>query len=332
METVPIIDIQPFLKGNDSQKATVASKVDEACSDIGFLVITGHGVDKTLIESMYKVSEEYFNRPIWEKMKYKMPPDRYRGYTSFGSENLANSLDEMSPPDLKESFSIGPFNHESDEYHFGEAGARYFAPNFWPSNPKNMQKVFEDYYSEMERLSKDLMKIFAIALGLEENWFKHKIDKHITNFSVIHYPGQEINKPRKNQLRAGAHSDYGSLTIVQTNTDVGGLEILNKNGNWDPVPWIDGAFVVNLGDLMAEWTNDKWVSTMHRVVNPPEDKSNISKTSMTFFHQPNYDAIIECIPTCIKPGESAKYSKITSGEHVTMKINKHRTVVDELES
>ena len=329
MKTIPIIDIEPFLKGNKKQKQDVAGNINKACTNVGFLVITGHGVENNLIDSMYKVSEEYFNRPLWEKMKYKMPPDRYRGYTPFGSENLANSLDEISPPDLKESFSIGPFNHPSDEYHFGEAGSRYFAPNYWPSKPTEMQNVWENYYSEMERLSRDLMKIFAVSLGLKEDWFQDKIDKHITNFSVIHYPGQEIKKPRKNQLRAGAHSDYGSLTIVQTNTDIGGLEIKNKNNEWEPVPWVKGAFVVNLGDLMAEWTNDKWVSTMHRVVNPPVEHSTTSKTSMTFFHQPNYDAIIECIPTCIQPGEVPKYEKITSGDHVTMKINKHRTIVEE---
>ncbi len=329
MKTIPIVNIEPFLIGDEDDKKKVAEFIDSACKNVGFLVIQGHGVDQNLVDSMYEISHEYFNTPIWEKMKYKMPVDRYRGYTSFGSENLANSLDEVSPPDLKESFSIGPFNHPSDEYHYGEKGSRYFAPNFWPSEPQEMKKIWENYYSEMERLSNDLMRIFALALGLEENWFHDKVDKHITNFSVIHYPGQKVMKPKKNQLRAGAHSDYGSLTIVQTNTDVGGLEIKNKSDEWEPVPWVEGAFVVNLGDLMAEWTNDRWVSTMHRVVNPPIEQSHVSKTSMTFFHQPNYDALIECIPTCTNPDDPPKYEKITSGDHVTMKINKHRTVVED---
>tara|TARA_B100000686_G_C16601001_1_gene868595 strand:+ start:76 stop:1059 length:984 start_codon:yes stop_codon:yes gene_type:complete len=322
--SIPLIDIEPYLLGDETNKKAVAKLIDEACTDIGFLIINGHGVSKDLIENMNTVSHEYFDLPYWEKMKFKMPSDRYRGYTSFGSENLAASLDEVVPPDLKESFSMGPFNHRYDEYHYGENGSRFFAPNFWPEKPSSMKNIWEKYFLEMEKLSKTLMRIFALGLSLDENWFDDKIDKHITNFSVIHYPGQNKLQPLPNQLRAGAHSDYGSLTIVGTDTDVGGLEIQNKDGEWSVVPFIQDAFVVNLGDLMAEWTNDRWVSTMHRVANPPEEKSHISKTSMTFFHQPNYDAVIECIPTCVSSSNPSKYGKTTSGEHVTMKITKHR--------
>ncbi|MDC0074337.1 isopenicillin N synthase family oxygenase [Alphaproteobacteria bacterium] len=324
--SIPLIDLGPFIKGDKKEKLLVSKQIDEACRNIGFLIIQGHSVSPSLINKMYEISEEYFKLPYWEKMRFKMPPDRYRGYTSFGSENLANSLDTVAPPDLKESFSIGPFNHSYDEYHFGQTGSRFFASNFWPDNPLTMRKIWESYFSEMEALSNTLMSAFALALDLDENWFDSKIDKHITNFSVIHYPGQKDISVMPNQLRAGAHSDYGSLTIVNTNTDIGGLEVLNANREWETVPWLPDAFVVNLGDLMAEWTNDRWKSTMHRVINPPIEKAHLSKTSMTFFHQPNYDAVIECIPTCVSQKNPAKYGKTTSGEHVTMKINKHRDV------
>ena len=328
MGHIPLIDIGPFRLGNAAERKAVAKAVDEACRGTGFLVITGHGVSTDLVKEMYRVSHEYFSCPLWEKMRFKMPPDRYRGYTPYASENLSYSLDEISPPDMKESFSIGPFDHKYDEYHFGPNGARYFAPNFWPHSPPDMRAIWELYYAEMEKLSRTLMQLFAESLDLPTEWFDDKIDHHITNFSVIHYPGQRELAVRPGQLRAGAHSDYGSLTIVQTDTDVGGLEVQNDDGTWDLVPWIADAFVINLGDLMAEWTNDRWVSTMHRVVNPPPDKVHLSKTSMLFFHQPNYDAVVECIPTCVSTSNPAKYGKTTSGEHVTMKVTKHRTVTD----
>jgi len=324
MSAVPLINIAGFLDGTD--KASVVSQIDDACRNIGFLVVEGHGVDPILIAEMHRMSHAYFDRPFWEKMRYKMPPDRYRGYTPFGAESLSYSLDEEQAPDIKESFSIGPFNHDFDEYHFGVAGARYFASNFWPEQPDEMRTVWETYYSEMNRLSGDLMRIFATALDLNETWFVDKIDKHITNFSVIHYPGQESIAPAAGQSRAGAHTDYGSLTIVQTDTDVGGLEVQTRDGSWSAVPWILDTFAINLGDLMSEWTNDKWVSTLHRVANPPREKAHISKTSLLFFHQPNYDALIECIPTCTDAKNPPRHEKITSGDHVTMKINKHRTV------
>ena len=326
MSAVPLINIAGFLDGTD--KASVVSQIDDACRNIGFLIVEGHGVDPILIAEMHRMSHAYFDRPFWEKMRYKMPPDRYRGYTPFGAESLSYSLDEEQAPDIKESFSMGPFNHDFDEYHFGVAGARYFAPNFWPEQPDEMRTVWETYYGEMNRLSGDLMRIFATALDLDETWFVGKIDKHITNFSVIHYPGQENIAPATGQSRAGAHTDYGSLTIVQTDTDVGGLEVQTRDGSWSAVPWIPDTFAINLGDLMSEWTNDKWVSTLHRVANPPREKANISKTSLLFFHQPNYDALIECIPTCTDANNPPRHAKITSGDHVTMKINKHRTVDD----
>ena len=323
---VPVIDIAPFRTGNTDSQRQVAAAIDQACCNIGFLVIKGHGVDEMLIKEMHQVSKAYFDRPYWEKMQFKMPPDRYRGYTPYGAESLSYSLDEETPPDIKESFSIGPFDHGHDEYHFGPAGARYFAPNFWPEVPSEMRTTWQAYYQEMDRVATELMRLFALGLNLDEHWFDSKIDRHITNFSVIHYPGQSETQPQADQLRAGAHTDYGSLTIINTDTDIGGLEVQRRDGQWEAVPYIPGTFIVNLGDLMAEWTNDRWVSTLHRVANPPPDQAAVSKTSLLFFHQPNYDAVIECIPTCCSRDNPPKYGRTTSGEHVTMKINKHRSV------
>ena len=155
-QTVPLIDIAPFLKGGASDKAAVAAKLDSACREIGFLVIEGHGVSPQLIADMQAVSHEYFALPYWEKMAHQMPPDRYRGYTPPGGETLALSLDEETPPDLKESYSCGPFGVDFDEYHFGAKGARLFAPNIWPERPPAMRALWETYYGEMERLAADL--------------------------------------------------------------------------------------------------------------------------------------------------------------------------------
>ena len=321
--SVPLVDIEPFLKGDEKARAKVAETVGQACKEIGFLIIEGHGICSSLVGDMHRVSHDYFSLPYWEKISQKMPPDRYRGYTALKSETLSLSLDENSPPDLKESFSCGPFNSDYDEYHFGQDGKRFFAPNIWPERPQEMRNLWEQYYSEMENLAAILMKIFALALNLPETWFDEKIDKQIANFSAIFYPPQGA-KPFPGQLRGGAHTDYGSLTIVHTDTDIGGLEVKHQNGQWISVPWKPHTFVVNLGDLMAEWTNDMWVSTMHRVTNPPAGQENKSKTSLCFFHQPNYDAVVECIPTCANAERPARYTRTTSGEHVTSKVMKHR--------
>jgi isopenicillin N synthase-like dioxygenase len=325
MDSIPVVDIAPFREGGAKDREAVARQVDGACSSLGFLMISGHGVADNLIDDIRRASLAYFDRPLEEKLKLRMPPDRYRGYIALGSEALSYSLDNESPPDFKESFSIGPVDFADDDYHRAAAPGKFFAPNLWPESPPDFRPVWESYYREMERVATALMRIFAVGLGMDRHYFDDKIDRHITNFSVLHYP-EQAREPLPGQLRAGAHIDYGSLTILKPDNAPGGLQVLNKDGQWIDVPTLPGTLVVNLGDLMAEWTNNRWVSTLHRVVNPPRDKALGSRRlSMAFFHQPNYDAVIECLPTCFNARCPPLYGRTTSGEHVWMKINKHRT-------
>lgn len=320
---IPLIDISAYPAGGEAAIAALARTVDRACTDIGFLLVSGHGVPDSLIDDMRRVSRRFFARTEAEKLAHRMPPDRYRGYVAMESEALANSLDEPTPPDIKESFNIGPLEGPSDAYRQAATPANFFAENQWPED-EEFQAVWSRYYRSMEDLSFRLMRIFALALGMPERFFDDKIDRHITNFTVLHYPAQE-RPPQPGQLRAGAHTDYGSLTIVKPDAAPGGLQVRDKAGQWVDVPYVPDAFVVNLGDLMADWTNDRWVSTMHRVINPPTDAQvPTSRISMAFFHQPNYDAAIECLPTCTDPDRPPRHRATTSGEHVWMKITKHR--------
>ena len=130
--------------------------------------------------------------------------------------------EDKGAPDWRESYVIGPFDHAYDEYHYGPAGWRFFATNVWPDRPAEMRPLWEAYYREMERLAGDIMRIVALALDLQENFFADKIDKHITNFITSYYPPQPT-PPMEGQLRCGPHTDYGSITIVSSDTRVGGL-------------------------------------------------------------------------------------------------------------
>jgi len=188
-----------------------------------------------------------------------------------------------------------------------------------------MRPLWERYFAEMSEVSRQLMRIFAVGLGLDIDYFEDKIDDHISMFRALNYPDQP-DAPLEGQLRAGAHSDYGSLTLLRQENRPGGLQVMTKSGQWFDVPVIEDALVVNIGDLMAEWTNDRWVSTLHRVVNPPRDRANDSRRiSLVFFHQPNYDAMISCLPTCLKPGEEPKHAVISSGDHLFSKFVKQST-------
>jgi len=323
MLTVPIIDLAPYFSGTPEGKAQVASEVDEAARSIGFLVITNHGISPELIERVGSLSRQFFALPLADKRKVDRPRiDAVRGYSAVGEEGLSYSLEEAAPGDLKESFSIGPAGVPNDEYHRGPAAGAHFEPNAYPPIP-GFQQAYDEYFEAMSDLSRSLMRTFALALQLPETFFDDKIDKHISMFRVLSYPPQtEATLP--GQLRAGAHSDYGSLTIVLP--DDKGLQVFNKASQWVDVPHVPGGLVVNIADLMMQWTNDQWVSTLHRVANPPPDVASTNRRqSLVFFHQPNYDAMVECLPSCLAPGEVPKYAPISSGDHLTSKFVKQTT-------
>ncbi|MEZ5670478.1 MAG: 2-oxoglutarate and iron-dependent oxygenase domain-containing protein [Alphaproteobacteria bacterium] len=327
LQEVPVIDIAPFYDGGAEGRQRVGRAIDRACTDIGFLTIVGHRVPDDLVRHTYDVSKQFFDLPLDEKMRVKRPtPEQVRGYSPLCDEGLSYSLDEPTPGDLKESLTVGPVDVPADDpyFHGPEAGP-HFAPNLWPARPADLKDTWIAYFRAMERLSADLMTMFAIGLGLPDTFFDKLIDRHISMFRVLNYPDQP-NPPEKNQLRAGAHSDYGSLTIVRQENAPGGLQVRNKAGEWVPVEPVEGGFVVNIGDLMMEWTNDKWISTMHRVVNPPRDKALGSRRqSLVFFHQPNYDALVEVLPGCHDAANPPKYEPITSGQHLYNKFVKQTT-------
>lgn len=324
---VPVIDLSPYRAGTPEGKAQVAAQVGQACRDIGFLVVSGHGIPEALIARAHAVSERFFQLPHGEKLKADRPaPDQVRGYSAVGGEGLSFSLDEPTPPDIKESLSIGPVDVPADDPYFTSAEAGpHFAPNVWPAEPAELKEIWTAYFREIDGLATSLMRVFALALGLDEHYFDATIDKNISMMRVLRYPRQ-TTAPLPGQLRAGAHSDYGSMTILRKELGDTGLEVKNKAGEWVGVPVVEGAFIVNIGDLMQQWTNDAWSSTMHRVVNPPLDaEENRDRLSVVFFHQPNYDAVVSCLPGCASPDNPARYAPITSGDHLRSKFVKQTT-------
>ena len=321
LSSVPVIDIAPFLSGSPEGRCQVAAAVGQACEDIGFLIVKGHGVPRELVGDMYDISRRFFDLPLDEKMKTH-GRERSRGYGPIGEEALSYGLGKAAPADVKESLYEGPMDVPDTPYFRGPVGAPHFVPNVWPGRPVGLEAIWRAYYRQMERLAGDIMRIFAIALDLPERFFADKIDKHVSRVRAINYPDQ-AEPPLPGQLRAGEHTDYGTITILKIEDAPGGLQVRNRQGEWLDVAAEPDAFVVNIGDLMMHWTNDRWISTLHRVLNPPRDAAlGTRRISLVFFHQPNYDALIECLPGCCGPGHPAKYAPVTSGEHRLRKFLK----------
>lgn len=316
MARFPIVDIEKYFNSNKIEKDNYSQEVDAICRNSGFLAIKNHGIDQPVIEGIWNATERFFSLSSNKKNESKAPFDGYPyGYLGPGKEALAASKGMNTPPDLKESFNGGPILRPANITD-SDALSFCYADTIWPNSPVEFKSAWIAYYQQMEILASKIMQLFATALRLEEKFFDPYIDQPISALRALNYPAQK-KPPEIGQLRAGAHSDYGSLTILLPEENSVGLEILTLSGQWELVPAIPNTFIINIGDLMARWTNDRWISTLHRVVN----KGSINKRqSLAYFHQPNWNAEIQCLSCCLQDGELPKYPPVKSGPYLMEKF------------
>jgi len=317
---VPVIDIAGWFSGDDMARRQVARAVDDACRVSGFFQIVGHGIDERVRQDVKDVADEFFTLPEDEKRQYE-PPSREinRGYSGRKTESLSYSTGVARPPDLAEAFIIGNDRVVEGDPYFEAERHRSFAPNIWPRHPARMREVLWSYYLAIDALSHEMCDIAAMALGLDDDFFARRIDKAIATLRCNWYrrDADEVTLA-EGQMGLGAHTDYGILTIVMADA-LPGLQVIARDGQWHDVLPLEEGFVVNTGDALAVWTNDEWASTIHRVV-PSSAPGAGRRRSFAFFQDGNYDAVIECLPTCTSPDRPPRYAPVTLGEHVLDKI------------
>jgi isopenicillin N synthase-like dioxygenase len=284
----PKFNLQKFEKSEGAQRQKLSAQLDSICRDTGFLVLEGHGVSKEIIKAQWRIISEFFELSNSKKQEVAVPYSGYPyGWIGPNKEALAASKGEKTPPDLKESFNGGPLHipagiEDQRAYDF------CYQPTIWPEMD-GFKDAWCTYYMEMENLAERVMSAFAEALDLKAEFFDPFIGNPISALRALNYPAtSEVTE--EGQQRAGAHTDYGSLTILLPQPGTAGLQI-SQNGMWVDVPAEEGCFVINLGDLMELWTSGRWVSTLHRVVAKPHQAQ---RKSLAFFHQPDWDA--EIIP------------------------------------
>ena len=245
-----------------------------------------------------------------------------------GTEALAYSLGVQSArPDLFEAFNIGPDDVDRSDPFYRNDNFGFFAANVWPPEPASLRTSLNAYFAEAHRVALCLTDVFAHALGLGDQWFRPFVDRSTVTMRVNHYEARPGDAPPDpSQMRMGAHTDYGIVTVLYADP-VPGLQIVGPDAQWHDVLPQPGALLVNLGDLTAQWTNDRWRSTLHRVVPPPgaADGSALRR-SVAFFLDGNYDARIECLPTCCSAAGPARYQPTTAGEHLMAKVLGPRTL------
>ncbi|MCB0994368.1 MAG: isopenicillin N synthase family oxygenase [Acidimicrobiales bacterium] len=319
MIDVPVIDLSEV----DHDRDGVAAAIGSACETVGWFQVTGHGVPQAVIDRMLGAADDFFALDLHEKRR-SLPPDPSvnRGYAPPGTESLAYSQGEHAPPDLFEAFNLGP-DHVEPELRAHPEGGRFFPPNVWPGAPVGFRAAMVDYFAEVRALAHRLTGLFAIALDLAPDFFESRTDHSTDVLRVIRYerrPGTPA--PTPDQAGMGAHADYGIVTVLYAD-DVPGLEIVAPDGTWTPVRPAPGAYCANIGDLLAQWTNDRWRSTLHRVVPPTDDHP--LRRSAAFFHDGNFDAVVECLPSCVSAQNPARYEPVLAGEHLVAKVIGPRT-------
>ena len=311
-QEIPLFDLARFETGATATTTAAARELDQICREIGFLVITNHGVSASVQQALYDAGTEFFDLPLDAKLTVRRPTnDQNRGYIPYGEETLARMHGGDTPPDYKEVFAIGPFDRPDDAYHAQERSYPNFAPNLWPSQPPALEPAMRAYFTELDILSRRLARYFALALDLPADWFADKLDRHGSQLRLLHYPAPD-RELDSGQLRCGAHTDLGMMTILRNQKAEGGLQVQPRGRDWIDAPAIDDTFVVNIGDLLMRWTNDRWVSTPHQVTVPEvEARARSRRLSIGYFTRPNYDAPISCIETCASAGTPAKYETTT---------------------
>jgi isopenicillin N synthase-like dioxygenase len=321
MPGIRSIDLSSFLQGTAAEQQAIAADVDEICQTLGFLVIEQHGVAQEIVDAAWTSARAFFDLPLEQKMLSKAADAGCpRGYFPFESEALAKSLGVDTPPDIKESLGIGPLrapdremSAHDFEFHYGE--------NLWPAQPADLQDALTSYMVAMESLGNDVLKLFAAALSLPHDYFAASHTDPMCALRCLNYPAAD--QPLLPQQRgAGEHADYGSITMLKSDPQVSGLEVRLPSGEWIAAPLVEDGFIVNIGDMMARWTNDRWISTMHRVISPGTPGGGSGRRqSLAYFYNTSFDAQISCIPTCLADGEQPKYESVNGGDYLMRRFS-----------
>jgi isopenicillin N synthase-like dioxygenase len=303
---LPIIDIGGLSSNSLNDRGAVAERLRAACLDNGFFYVVNHGVPEHLIDALFDQTRRFFDSPAAAKSAV----DKSLSFCQRGFEPMrAQTLEAGAPPDLKESFYIGPELSLDDP----RVVAKRFnhGPNQWPAGTPGFRPVMEAYFNTMLALSQTLMRGLALALHLDEDYFAAYCTQPHATLRLLHYPPQPANAA-PGEKGAGAHSDFGGITLLLQD-EAGGLQVQGGNEDeWIHATPIPGAFVVNLGDMIARWTNDRFRSTVHRVVNA----SGRERYSVPFFFSGNPDQEVECLPSCLQSGEAPKYPPTTVEGHL----------------
>jgi isopenicillin N synthase-like dioxygenase len=304
----------PIISLDDPDQEKTVEALRTACKEVGFFYLQGHGIEHSFIESVMEQSQRLFALPVSAK-KVMSDPTISRGYTGMEEETL-NPADQKKG-DTKEGFYIGrDIQPEDPKYN----PAKLSGPNCWPTaettpemeDSDEFRRIMEAYFDQISHVGLRVVRLIALAIGLPEDFFDASFTEPMAALRLLHYAAEK-SQPDEGIYACGAHSDYGMVTILLTDSNPG-LQILTKQGQWMDAPPVKDCFIVNLGDMLERWTNGMFKSTKHRVLTA----GDAERYSIPFFYEPNFDTRVECLAQCCSTDNTnpAKYPPTTSGQHL----------------
>ncbi|MGW5346340.1 isopenicillin N synthase family dioxygenase [Streptomyces sp. NPDC004050] len=289
---IPVIDLGPWRSGDPAARARTAAQVDGALRAAGFLLVTGHGIDPALPARIRAAARTFFRLPAPVKEPYAVTVGG-RGWLGPGAEANSYAEGAASPPDLKESWSWAADEPTGDP----AVDAEWFRPNAWPAEVPGLRPPVEEYLTRMRALSDELLELLAGALGLDGDHFTRHTGHPTWGFNLNWYPGTEVvGPPLPGQFRIGAHTDFGTVTVLDREPGAGGLQVHTDAEGWQDAPYDPAALTVNIGDLLARWTGDRWRAGRHRVLPPPTDAPAEELLSLVYFYECDPHTRVESLP------------------------------------
>lgn len=316
---LPVIDLAPYASGGDAaQRRAVAKALREACIDIGFFYLSGHGIPQSKFDDVIAMGHRFFELPLAEKTKLHGNNSAARlGYRPLGGPNPGGNGDKI--PDIKERF------HMAREVLPGEPldGRRDAGLSQWPEESvlPGFAALMRAHIAARCEVARRLARAFALSLDLPESYFDDIYRYPGGSVVLNYYPPIDPQTAQEAQWSFSPHADYNAFTLLYQDQR-GGLQVMNAAGDWIDVPFRPGTMVVNIGDLFQAWTNDLYTSTLHRVLN----KGAAARISVPHFASPNGAALIECLPGCAGPGNPPRHAPIRAEDFVaTMLAEAYRT-------
>ncbi|UQX88247.1 hypothetical protein M6D93_18460 [Jatrophihabitans telluris] len=311
MAPVPVIDLTRWFDGTD--RTGVAAEVDEALQDVGFMLVTGHGVARAARQDLRQAARTFFALPTQTKNRYAVTVAG-RGWLPPGVEANAYSEGTQTPPDLKESYSVGADDRT------GTLDGYWFQHNVYPIEVAALQPCVESYLTTMKRLSDELLTICAVSLGLEADFFTRHTAAATHTMNINWYPPMPYTgTPADNQFRIGPHTDFGTVTVLDREPGKGGLQVWTESDGWQDAPFVEDAFTINTGDLLARWSGDRWKSNRHRVLPPQAEAPEEDLISLVYFYEADRDTMVEALgPPIGKPND---YRPVRSADFLRERLD-----------